>query len=59
MESIYLLIPLSLVLVGVAVWAFFWAVNRGQFDDLEDAADLALEDDGASEAASESPDPRS
>jgi len=59
MESIYLLIPLSLVLVGVAVWAFFWAVNRGQFDDLEDAADLALEDDGASGAANESPDPRS
>jgi hypothetical protein len=26
-EIIYLLIPLSLVLVGVIVWAFFWAVR--------------------------------
>ena len=59
MESIYLLIPLSIVLVGVAIWAFFWAVNRGQFDNLEDSAGLALEEDEPSEAASESRPPRS
>lgn len=35
MEIIYLLIPLSLVLVGVALGAFFWAVKSGQFDDLD------------------------
>ena len=29
------LIPLALILLGVAVWAFFWAVGSGQFDDLE------------------------
>jgi cbb3-type cytochrome oxidase maturation protein len=35
MSIIFLLIPLGLVLVGFAVWAFFWAVGDGQFDDLE------------------------
>lgn len=45
MNSIYLLIPLSLLLVGVAVWAFFWAVDRGQFEDMEDPAQAALEED--------------
>lgn len=45
MSSIYLLVPLSLLLVGVAVWAFFWAVDRGQFEDLDDPARAALEED--------------
>lgn len=35
MNIIYVLIPLGLVLISLAVWAFFWAVNNGQFDDLE------------------------
>ncbi len=35
MESIYLLIPISVILVfGIAV-AFWWSVRSGQFDDLE------------------------
>jgi cbb3-type cytochrome oxidase maturation protein len=45
MEIIYLLIPLSLVLVGVFVWVFFWAVRSGQFDDLEGPAHRILMDD--------------
>lgn len=63
MESVYLLIPLSIVLIGVGVWAFFWAVDRGQFDDLAQAERLALEEDkprpSVSEAASESSRPHS
>lgn len=35
MSMLLILIPLSLMLVGVATWAFLWAVNAGQFDDLE------------------------
>ena len=27
MKIIYVLIPLSLMLLGLAVWAFFWAVK--------------------------------
>ena len=38
MSILLLLIPLSLVLLGVAVWAFVWAVRRGQFDDLDTPA---------------------
>lgn len=45
MASIYLLRPLSIFLVGLAVWAFFWAVNQGQFEDLEGPSRLALEED--------------
>ena len=45
MEIIYLLIPLSLLLVGLIIWVFFWAVRSGQFDDLEGPAHRILMDD--------------
>ncbi len=45
MEIIYLLIPLSLILVAAALWAFFWAVKSGQFDDLDSPALDILDDD--------------
>lgn len=35
MNIILLLIPISLVLLALGVWAFFWAVNHAQFDDLD------------------------
>jgi cbb3-type cytochrome oxidase maturation protein len=35
MEILYLMVPLGLVLVGIGLWAFFWAVGSGQFDDLD------------------------
>lgn len=35
MSILYLLIPLSLLLLGLALWAFFWAAGTGQFDDLD------------------------
>ncbi len=45
MSIIFVLIPLSFVLVGCAVWAFFWAVGSGQFDDLESPGWDVLADD--------------
>jgi P-type Cu2+ transporter len=42
---LYMLIPLSLVLVVGAVAAFFWAVDSGQFDDFDAAATSVLADD--------------
>ena len=45
MEILYLLIPLSLVLVGIIIWVFLWAVRSGQFDDLEGPAHQILMDD--------------
>jgi cbb3-type cytochrome oxidase maturation protein len=35
MSILFVLIPVSLALVVLAVWGFFWAVGAGQFDDLE------------------------
>ena len=45
MTILYLLIPLGLVLLGVAAWAFMWAVRSGQFDDMEGPAHRILMDD--------------
>jgi cbb3-type cytochrome oxidase maturation protein len=44
---LYLLIPLGLTLVAIAVWAFFWAVSSGQFDDLSSPAWSVVMDDDA------------
>jgi cbb3-type cytochrome oxidase maturation protein len=49
MEVIYLLIPLSLLLVGLIVWVFLWAIRSGQFDDLEGPAHRILMDDDSPE----------
>jgi len=38
MNILLLLIPLSLMLLAVAIGAFAWAVRRGQFDDLDTPA---------------------
>ena len=46
MNILLLLIPISLLLIGVAIWAFAWAVRRGQFEDLDAAALDVLVDDG-------------
>ena len=45
MTILYLLIPLGLILVAIAVWAFFWAVSNGQFDDLSSPAWSVVMDD--------------
>jgi cbb3-type cytochrome oxidase maturation protein len=47
MEILYVMIPLGLVLVGVGLWAFFWATGSGQFDDLDSPGWTVLEDDKA------------
>ena len=45
MSIIFLLIPLALMLLVVAVAAFFWAVAHAQFDDLDSPATRILFDD--------------
>ena len=44
-DILYLLIPLSLVLVFLIGAVFWWAVDSGQFDDLEGPAHRILQDD--------------
>lgn len=45
MESVYLLIPISVVLVFGIAYAFWWSVKSGQFDDLEGPGFRILMDD--------------
>jgi cbb3-type cytochrome oxidase maturation protein len=44
-NSLYLLIPISLLFLGVAVVVFFWAVNSGQYDDIDREAEQILFDE--------------
>ncbi len=45
MDILYMLIPVGLFMLAVAVWGFMWAVKSGQFDDLEGPAHRILMDD--------------
>jgi len=46
LDIIYWLIPLSIVILAVAVYIFFWAVKDGQFNDLDSpAVNILLDDD--------------
>ena len=45
MDILYLLIPLSLVLVFVIGGIFWWALRSGQFEDMEGPAQRILMDD--------------
>lgn len=45
MAALYVMIPVAMVIVGLAIWLFFWAVNSGQFDDLDSPAHSILFDD--------------
>jgi cbb3-type cytochrome oxidase maturation protein len=47
MESLYLLIPLSAALVLFIIAVFGWALNRGQFDDLDGEAERILTEEPA------------
>ncbi len=45
MNGLALLIPLALFMGLAGLAAFFWALRRGQFDDLEGAANRILIDE--------------
>ena len=45
MNILLMLVPISLVLLGVAIVAFIWAVRSGQFDDLDTPSIDILADD--------------
>lgn len=55
MNALLILIPLSLVLLLAAIWAFAWAVKRGQFDDLDTPAIDILQDEPEPEPAPRRP----
>ncbi len=48
-----ILVLLSLSLAGVALWAFFWAINSNQFDDLDSPAMSIFKDEPPEEPSEE------
>ena len=45
MPALYSMIPAALLIVGIAIFIFFWAVDSGQYDDLDSPAHSILFDD--------------
>jgi cbb3-type cytochrome oxidase maturation protein len=45
MTVLFLVLPLAVILSGLAALAFVWATRRGQFDDLDTPAVRLLTDD--------------
>lgn len=57
MSMLYVLIPLAVMLLAVAVWALLWAIKSGQFDDLESHGwSVVLDDDQKPPPAAEDDD---
>lgn len=58
MDILYLLIPMSVVLVFVIAGLFWWSLRQGQFEDMEGPAYRILMDDDAPAEAGTSLDNR-
>ena len=57
MNILLVLIPVTLLVINVAVALFFWAVNHQQFDDLDSPGVLPLMDEPPEPAKTEDPPP--
>ena len=55
MDSLFILIPIALVFVALAIKAFIWAVDNKQYDDLDVAARSILYDDDVQAPAEQQP----
>lgn len=57
MDSLYLLIPIALIFCVIAIKLLLWAIDSGQYEDLDKEAWRILADDDVSEpgAAQEKP----
>lgn len=52
MNVIYVLIPLAIIIVLVAIAIFFWAVRKNQFDDLDrQGYEILFDDEDNSKSA--------
>jgi len=45
MAALYVMIPAAMILVALAIWMFFWAVDNDQYEDLDSPAHSILFDD--------------
>jgi cbb3-type cytochrome oxidase maturation protein len=57
MTVLYLILPLALLIAGVAVAAFAWTVRSGQLDDVDTPPRRILFEDERAELAREVPGP--
>lgn len=46
METLLYLMPIALILGGLGLAAFVWALRSGQYEDMDGAAERVLVDDG-------------
>ena len=53
MDSLYLLIPIALLFCIIAIKLLLWAIDNGQYDDLDKEAWRILADDEPATPASE------
>ncbi|WP_061288556.1 cbb3-type cytochrome oxidase assembly protein CcoS [Azotobacter vinelandii] len=45
MAALYVMIPVAVIVVALAIWLLFWAIDNGQYDDLDSPAHTILFDD--------------
>ena len=57
MEMLYLLIPIALFILLLAIKLLFWAINSGQYDDLETEGQRILFEDDREQAPKHSATP--
>ncbi len=50
MDSLYLLIPIALLFCVIAIKLLLWAINSGQYDDLDKESFRILLDDAQESA---------
>ncbi|MGJ8630966.1 MAG: cbb3-type cytochrome oxidase assembly protein CcoS [Glaciecola sp.] len=55
MNVIYVLIPIAIIIVAIALLVFFWAVKANQFDDLERQGSAILFDDDVADIVKPTP----
>jgi cbb3-type cytochrome oxidase maturation protein len=53
MESLYFLVPCALIFIAIAVKVLFWAINNGQYDNLDTEAHRILFDDEKTKSSAE------
>jgi cbb3-type cytochrome oxidase maturation protein len=52
MESLYFLVPSALIFLAIAIKVLFWAINNGQYDNLDTEAHRILFDGDAKKPSS-------
>ena len=57
MDSLYLLIPTALIFSAIAIKLLLWAIDNGQYDDLDKEAWKILADDEATGSGPSEPSP--